>query len=66
MHYSAEIKGIQLVHMSWIIISLCNFYVIPPCQSIELPMYDVAERNYANLLNIFCQSCIILWLISYN
>ena len=46
---SAENKGIQLVRISWIIISLYNFFVIPPCQSIESPTCGAAERNYANL-----------------
>ena len=45
---SAENKGIQLVHTSWIIISLCKFFVIPPCQSIESPTCGAAEWNYAN------------------
>ena len=31
---SAENKGTQLVHTPWIIISLCNLFVIPPCQLI--------------------------------
>ena len=46
---SAENKGIQLVHTSWIIISLRKKIVIPPHQSVESPMCGDAERNYANL-----------------
>ena len=56
-----ENNGIKLVHVSWII-----SFINPPCQSIELPTYGIAEWNYANLWNIFCQRCIILWLITYN
>ena len=47
--HPSENKGIQLVHISWIIISLCNFFVMPPCQSIESPMFGITEQNYANL-----------------
>ena len=47
---SADNEGIQLVHTSWIIISLCRqFCNTPPCQSIESPTCGAAERNYANL-----------------
>ena len=46
---SAENKGIQLVHTSWLIILLCKIFVIPPYQSIESPTCGAAERNYANL-----------------
>ena len=45
---SVENKGIQLVHISWKIISLCYLFLIPPCQSIESPTCGAAERNYAN------------------
>ena len=46
---SAENKGIQLVHTSWLIISLCKMFVIPQHQSTESPTCGTDEWNYASL-----------------